>query len=59
MTLDELIKHTRELASQYEETAHKYFYDDKIYFIANHEAKKQTHLLELLLIQIRQIRTGG
>jgi hypothetical protein len=49
MTLDEAIKYTRELASQYEETAHKYFFDDKICFIANHEARKQTQLLKWLV----------
>lgn len=48
MTLDEAIKYTRELASQYEETAHKYFFDDKICFIANHEARKQTQIVKWL-----------
>ena len=49
MTLDEAIKYTRELASQYEEVANKYFFDDKICFIANHEARKQTQLLKWLV----------
>lgn len=49
MRLEETIKYTRKLASQYEEAARKYSYDDKIWFIASHEARKQTQLLEWLV----------
>ena len=45
MTLEEKIEYVQKLVSNYEEVAQKYFFDDKIYFIATQEARKQRELL--------------